>query len=412
MKLTDAACRNAKPKAAQYRLGDGRGLFLVVSPGGAKSWRWFYWDADAQKSKGHTIGPYPQPWGIAAARAERDRLMEAKRKGLDPAKQKRIAKHEEARKVEAIEKRERSSFAAIADEWVDSSAAGWTPRHHAQVVQCLRDHLTPQIGAKPVAEILPGDVLESLAPLLAEGKAETARRAYQRLSSVLEYAAMHGHAQFNAAASCKREFGKRLRAVLRSNPRGHFPCIELAELPALMGAIRALQTDTTAKALTLFVAMVGCRTGEARAAAWDEIDWKAKRWNIPATRMKARRPHYFDLAPEALALLKAQREKVAERCPYIFPHPTRHDRHASENAILVTLAAAGFAGRMTGHGFRSLLSTAANESGLHRREVIETHLAHQVGSAVERAYNRAAFEDERRKLAHWWARRINGAHRR
>ena len=396
--LSEAACRHARPREKAYRLADGAGLFLVLAPGGAKTWRFFY--RDGASVVGHTIGRYPAV-GLADARRERDRLKGMRAEGLDPRKQRRIAAEDEARRVAEIERRDANSFEAVAVKWIRSNAESWTPRHHAQVVQCLHDHVFPMIGARPVESLKPADVIDALVPVLA--KPETARRAFQRIGSVLEFAVAHELIEFNAATSARKEFGKRLKGALRQKPREHFACIETVELPTLMRAIRALQTDSTAKALTLFVAMTACRTGEARAATWRELDIEAGTWTIPAARMKARRKHVVYLAPDVLALLAAQRERVPQKCVYVFPHPTRVDRHASENAVLVTLAAAGFAGRMTGHGFRALFSTMANESGKHRREVIEVHLAHLVGSAVERAYNRADFVTERRKLAAWWA---------
>lgn len=40
--LTPSAVQNAKPKDKPYKLADGRGMFLLVKPDGAKLWRWRY----------------------------------------------------------------------------------------------------------------------------------------------------------------------------------------------------------------------------------------------------------------------------------------------------------------------------------------------------------------------------------
>jgi integrase len=68
----------------------------------------------------------------------------------------------------------------------------------------------------------------------------------------------------------------------------------------------------------------------------------------------------------------------------------------------VALAAIGYKARMTGHGFRQLFSTLANESGLWRPDVIEAALAHKESDAVRLAYNKAAYLGERRRLMNWW----------
>lgn len=42
MALTDTNCRNAKPRPALYKLSDGGGLHLLVTPTGARYWRLAY----------------------------------------------------------------------------------------------------------------------------------------------------------------------------------------------------------------------------------------------------------------------------------------------------------------------------------------------------------------------------------
>jgi integrase len=402
--LSDAACRAAKAIGRAYRLPDGRSLFLAVSANGVRSWQYVY------KSAGRlvtvTLGRYPG-MGLADARAERDRLALLRRDGMDPRAQKAINAAQERAKLAELERAKSSTFESIAREWMKAASPTWGERHRLQVEQCLNDHVNPRIGSMPVGEIKPGDVLAALETLIRDGRAETARRAYQRISAALEHAALHGHVEFNAASACKREVSRRLKGVLRTNPKRNFPCVSLAEAPELMRAIASLKSNTSAKSLTLFVALTACRTGEARHAKWDELDLKGAKWAIQAERMKARRPHYFDLSPEVIALLRAQRKRVPKSCPFVFPHQWDAELPASENAVLEVLDAAGFVGRMSGHGFRALFSTGANESGEHRREVIEAHLAHAVGGAVERSYNRAGFESERRALAHWWASQVS-----
>ena len=146
--------------------------------------------------------------------------------------------------------------------------------------------------------------------------------------------------------------------------------------------------------------MTGCRTGEARYAVWSEFNFDDARWIIPAERMKARREHVVPLAPAVAALL-VELKNVSGSGSFVFAHPRRDDRPASENAILYALAAIGFKDRMSGHGFRQLFSTSANESGIWRADVIEAALAHK-GDAVRGAYNKAGYLDERRRLMNWW----------
>ena len=41
-KLNDLVVKNAKAREKEYRLSDGGGLYLVVTPSGGKLWRWSY----------------------------------------------------------------------------------------------------------------------------------------------------------------------------------------------------------------------------------------------------------------------------------------------------------------------------------------------------------------------------------
>jgi integrase len=57
-----------------------------------------------------------------------------------------------------------------------------------------------------------------------------------------------------------------------------------------------------AKALE-FLILTAARTGEIIGARRQEIDWKAKVWTIPASRMKAGKEHRVPLAASLLLCL-------------------------------------------------------------------------------------------------------------
>jgi integrase len=178
----------------------------------------------------------------------------------------------------------------------------------------------------------------------------------------------------NPIASAKREIGKRIKAAAKTHPEKSFPCAPTAEVPHLLRAMRAYVGTQVTRSLLWFVALTACRTGEARFATWDEFDFQQRLWTIPAERMNARRPHIVPLSEPAIEILRALRMQSVNS-KFVFPHPRRDDRAASENAILYALAAIGSKERMSGHGFRHLFSTLANESERWRRDVIEAALA-------------------------------------
>jgi hypothetical protein len=81
MAFTDAAIRNAKPRDKVIRMFDALGLYLEVSPKGAKLWRWKY--RYQGKEKRLALGVYPE---VSLLRA-REQCAEARkllRAGTDP----------------------------------------------------------------------------------------------------------------------------------------------------------------------------------------------------------------------------------------------------------------------------------------------------------------------------------------
>jgi integrase len=412
MALSPLEIKAAQPQAKRYRLADGGSLFVVVHPSGSKSFEFRY----RRGGKLHAIvlGQCDR-MGLRAARDERDRLRVTLADGLNPIAQRRIAAEEERAKLEAARtaaaarkaaaKRDGLTVRKVADAWVKDTRATWTAKHADQIEQSLRDHVYPEIGDRPMASVEAVHILNLLDKLLADGKTETARRVRQRLDAVWEYAGLRHAVLTNPIAIAKREINKRVKAANKASPPINFPCIPQGEVPQLLRAMRSYVGTTVTRSLLWFVALTGCRTGEARYATWEEFDLDVGIWTIPAARMKARRQHVVPLAPSAVGLLGELKKNAGGRS-FVFPHPRRVDRPASENAILYALAAIGYKDRMTGHGFRQLFSTLANETGTWRADVIEAALAHKEVDDVRAAYNKAAYMDERRRLMHRWAEEL------
>ena len=148
------------------------------------------------------------------------------------------------------------------------------------------------------------------------------------------------------------------------------------------------------------LALTWVRTSELRMMEWAEIE--ADAWIIPAGKMKRRREHVVPLSRQALALLDEMRNRAAPGARFIFPAPRRADRPLSENAVLYLIARMGYHGRMTGHGWRSVASTWANDRG-YSADAIERQLAHVPGNRVRAVYNRAEYLPLRREMLQAWA---------
>ena len=143
--------------------------------------------------------------------------------------------------------------------------------------------------------------------------------------------------------------------------------------------------------------MTAARSGEARAATWDEIDTAAKVWTIPPARMKAAREHRVPLSSGALDVLLRASE-LAGDSPFVFP--TRAGRALSSKSTYRVLQLAGVTGT-TLHGFRTSIRVWMAETGVDR-ETAEAVLAHVV-RGTEGAYMRSDLLARRCEVMQAWS---------
>ena len=102
--------------------------------------------------------------------------------------------------------------------------------------------------------------------------------------------------------------------------RQHHAAMPWQDVPAFMSQLSDIGS-TAADALR-FVILTAARSGEVTGAKWDEIDFKARTWTIPAARMKMNRVHVVPLSDAALALLQA-RKAVQQKRDFGFIFPSR-----------------------------------------------------------------------------------------
>lgn len=141
------------------------------------------------------------------------------------------------------------------------------------------------------------------------------------------------------------------------------------------------------------------RNGVLMGARWEEIDFAAGVWTVPAVRMKAGREHRVPLSDRCLAILVGLSAGKAEG--FIF-HGQRLDQPLSDMALEALMRRLN-AKPYTVHGFRSTFRDWAGEEASFPREVAEQALAHSVGNEVELAYRRGDALEKRRALMTAWA---------
>lgn len=399
MALSDAAIRNAKPQSKPYKLADGKGLHLLVSPSGGLLWRLKY-RTDGSGTDGNpkrvekllSFGQYPDV-GIKAARALRDKAREQIAAGIDPATVKKQAKL--ASIIGAA-----NSFEALAEEYISQmEQEGRAPATLAKV-RWLASNLVPAIGARPVAEVTPQELLAVLKKVEKAGKRETAHRLRSFASRVFRYAVATARAESDPAHML-------LGALIAPRPTHYAAITDPVEFGALLRAIESYSgSPATYFALNL-LPHVFQRPGELRNMEWSEIDIENAVWTIPAKKMKMREPHHVPLSTQALAIL-GDKQLLAGRGKYVFPSVRSLSRAMSANTINAALRRLGYTSdEVTAHGFRSTASSLLNECGKWNPDAIERALAHRESNQVRAAYHRSSYWTERVLMAQWWSDQLD-----
>ena len=378
MPLTDLAVKNAKSRAKAYRIPDGGGLCIEISPSGGKLWRWRY--RFNGKEQMLALGKWPSV-GLSDARRLRDEARELANTGKHPTREKK------AKKLRTMHEGE-NTFEKTVRRWMELKKTGLNGKYRAQNLTRMEQHVFPLIGALPITEITIPDVVRVVEKIGKRGTIETAKRMKQLISQTFRYASQRGLCQHNPAAD--------LRDILPAPDRKHHASVNPSEFPKLLQAMNDYKGDAITKSVMTLLALTFVRTGELIGAKWEEIDWQREEWHIPKERMKKKRPHVVPLSQQAIAALKELRTLTGDK-PHIFYSLRSKSRHISNGAVLMALRRMGYQGRMTGHGYRSLASTILNERN-YPPDVIERQLAHADDDKIRSAYNRAEYLLERKKM--------------
>lgn len=384
-KLTDTLIKAIKQTDKRQQFADGGGLVLYVMPNGSKLWQYRY--RFFGKAKLLAIGKYPAV-SLKDARAERDRAAELIAQGIDPS----IDRQESKLKQEAAIE---NDFRSVAQLWWNGWKGDKTEAHATKVWGNLEKDIFPIIGKRPVNSIKPSLIRLTVQGVAKRGALDTAARVHQYIRSVLNYAVAHELIEANPA------LGLLLDDIIPKRKTKNQVRIDPKDLPQLLRDIDAYDGHVLTRYALQLMALTFVRTKELIEAEWSEIDFKARVWRIEPKRMKMKVAHIVPLSDQAMAVL-AEVRKISGGNRYLFPSIKGDGKCMSNNTILYALYRMGYHGRMTGHGFRGVASTALNEQGYDENH-IELQLAHLVGNEVKRAYDHSKHLIERTKMMQHWA---------
>lgn len=393
VKLTDKFVKAIEPTDKPQKFADEKGLYLFVTPHGAKSWRYDY--RIGGKRSTITFGKYPD---VTLANA-RKKHLEARAKlanGGHPAQEKKVQKLER-------QNLQGNTFNDVAKLWFDSKSARrsqvWRDTHTLY----LRRDLSPFIGTLPLAEITSETLLAVLEKCRDRSGILTADRVRQTAVQVFDYGKRKLKVTLNIARGLAGWTDgempkKKNRAWLKGK-----------ELPAFLDAVENYPGYLTTKFAVKLLLLTFVRKTEMIEAQWSEFDLDNALWTVPPERMKMpteekanrHNGHEVPLSRQALKYLK-ELKPLCSGSDFLFPSNVSLEKPMGHSTLNVMFKRLGYAGILTPHGIRATASTILNEQGF-RGDVIERQLAHIERNQVRRAYNHADFFQERRALMQAWA---------
>jgi len=380
-KLTAISAKNAGPG----KYSDGGGLWLVKRADGGGQWVLRVTIHGRRREMG--LGSFSEV-SLKEAREVADKWRGVTRSNVDPIKERERQKREAAKKLHILREIAEDAFESRKAELKGDGKAGrwFTP---------LELHILPKLGKVPVAEIDQTDIRDTLAPIW-HSKAETARKAMNRLAICLRHAAALGlDVDLQATEKARALLGK------QRHKAENIPAMPWQEVPAFYASLD--DGSITHLALRLLI-LTGVRSGPLRFIREDQISGDV--WTVPGEAMKGRKDATTDfrvpLADEALKIIEQARRHA--RDGFLFPSIRKGVISDATMSRLMERREMAY----RPHGFRSSLRDWIAEATDTPFDIAETMLGHIVGGKVERAYRRTDFLDQRRKLLERWANHVTG----
>ncbi len=385
MKLTETQIRALKPREKLYRVADGHGLTLEVTPNGSKLWRYRYsW---AGKEQMLALGAYP----LTGLRAARERHQELRRQLADGVAPSRAR----IKPVELQRAQNGALFKKVAMDWLDERRKDASPKTLQKMETILNGDLIPRLGTESIATLPTPLVVEALKAIQARAP-HMAQKAMTYMHQIVLHAIQKG----------LREDGKTLslRGVIKLPEATSVPAATDDEaLGQVMLSIYEYP-DPMVKAALEMTAYTALRPGNVVSLRWQMLDEAETVLHIPGKEMKTGKDHFVPLPRQAQEILREARSWPPRKRNYIFPPVAqRTTPHLHRDTLSKALRDSGLRGKHVPHGFRASLRTRAREKFNVDIDLLEAQLAHSKGDATKRAYDRTVFLQERQRVMQDWA---------
>ena len=384
MKLTELQIKKAQPKDKVYRIFDGHGLHIEITPKGQKWWRYKY--LYNGKEKRISLGVYPE----ISLKEVRERHIEQRlvlSKGMDPSAARKV------KKVQSL-RASNNTFEALGREWFVTYEKDVSEGQATRVMRRLERDIFPFLGAIPIQTIKVADIRETLNRMTQRGVVESAHRALQNINQILQLGLITERVDRNVANN--------LSSLLPAKQVKHFAAItDPKRVGELMRMIDGYQGTVVTLAALKLMPLVFVRSLELRQAKWNDINLEEGMWQF--TISKTTTDHAVPLSKQAIVIL-SDLYPYTKQYEYVFYSEASSSKFLSENTLASALRKLGIPKEeMSVHGFRAMARTLCHERLGIRPEVIEHQLGHKVPDALGQAYNRTRFMDDRMQMMQDWA---------
>jgi integrase len=388
-RLSVAAVKANEASGKRGFYSDGDGLAQQVTTAGVSSWIYRYMLHGVEHKMG--LGP-TRHVSLSKARDLAAEARQLRRAGGDPLETRRAEKD-----AKATESAKVMTFRQCAKAYIAAHQAGWkNAKHTRQWPTTLETFVYPILGDVPVQLVDVGLVMKAIEPIWTT-KPETASRIRGRIESVLDWAKAREYREGENPARWRGHLENLLAKRGKVRRVKHFAALPYCEISAFMAELQQLE-GIAPRALE-FLILTATRVSEAAGARWDEFNLAERIWVIPPERMKAAREHRIPLSDAAMTVLSQMAE--IRSGPFVFPGLKAGSLSGSAMPAVLDRMSSG--DQTTVHGLRSSFRDWAAERTIFPREVAELALAHAVGDAVERAYQRSDLFQKRQQIMDAWA---------
>jgi integrase len=282
--------------------------------------------------------------------------------------------------IEVREGRTSGTIAALAEIYIKSISGN---RSAPEVERRLRKDVLPVIGHIPLRELHRRDVTRVID---AKSAPIAARRAFEDIRGMVRFAVSRGDLDHNPIDGMKGPPISKPRTRVLTDDEIRRLWLKLDQLADGVGQVIKLCLIT------------GQRLGEITGLTKDEIDFRNRVWNIPASRTKNGHPHSVPLSPMALKIINAFHGAASGV-----------SRAHVSNVIYDAQDKIGLA-HWTAHDIRRTVLTKMAELGV--APIVLGHIANhrtttKAGITLG-VYVQHQYEREKREALELWANRLQG----